>query len=313
MDFLTPIGRAPKPRKIPANRRTWRVSLFSMTTGEESRYKPNFHVVGKSAMVPVPTRMEAHFGPPEGKYPTQENTMTKLFAILALAIAIPMSNPAHAFIKCDKMDDAKKQKKCEKNTAKSLAKQRANSTAYAPSNLGEAFAGLDGDDNPFNSDDFYLGESTSGIKKVDAFSAQVNQVAATVRMAKYVGHLNKTDAAAAAKLGGALLPKLIALKDEAPKIVEEGQALVGDAANLVESPMDVPKALKALGGSVATVTKAVGDLPGAITAIQPIAGGAAASAISGAMDKAAGAVQQATDAASEAAGAVDDAKGAISK
>jgi hypothetical protein len=225
--------------------------------------------------------------------------MSKFFAIIAFAVALPMSNTAEAYIKCDKMEDAKKQKKCEKNMAKSLDKQRKNTTAYAPSNLGTAFADLDGDNNPFNSDDFYLGEQTTGIKKVDAFTGKVNKVAATVRMAKYIGHLNKTDAAAAAKLGGALLPELIALKDEAPKLVEEAQKLVGEAATLVDNPMDAPKAIKALGGAAGAIAKAVGDIPGAISALKPIAGGAAAGAVSGAMDKAAGAVKQASDAAGD--------------
>lgn len=230
--------------------------------------------------------------------------MSKFFAIIAFAVALPLSTPAHAYIKCDKKEDPKKKKKCEKNMAKSLAKQRANTTPYAPSNLGSAFADLDGDNNPFNSDDFYLGERTTGIKKVDEFTAQVNKVAATVRMAKYIGHLNKTDSATAATLGGALLPELIALKDEAPKLVEEAQKLVGEAATLVENPMDAPKAIKALGGAAGTIGKAVGDIPGAITALKPIAGGAAAGAISGAVNKAAGAVQQASDAAGDVKEAV---------
>jgi len=239
--------------------------------------------------------------------------MSKFFAIIAFAVALPMSNPAHAYIKCDKMEDAKKKKKCEKNTSKSLAKKRSNTTAYAPSNLGDAFAELDGDNNPFNSDDFYFGEQTTGIKKVDAFTGKVNKVAATVRMAKYIGHLNKTDAAAAAKLGGALLPGLIALKDEAPKLVDEAKKLAGEATTLVDNPMDAPKAIKALGGAGATIGKAVADIPGAITALKPIAGGAAAGAISGAMDKAAGAVKQATDAAGDIKDAAGDVKEATGK
>ena len=32
--------------------------------------------------------------------------MTKFFAVIAFAIALPMSNPAHAYIKCDKKEDA---------------------------------------------------------------------------------------------------------------------------------------------------------------------------------------------------------------
>ena len=59
--------------------------------------------------------------------------MTKFFAVMAFAIALPMSNPAHAYIKCDKKADAKAKKKCEKNMAKSIANQRKNSKALKPS------------------------------------------------------------------------------------------------------------------------------------------------------------------------------------
>ena len=243
--------------------------------------------------------------------------MSKFFAIVAFAVALPMSNPAHAYIKCDKKEDAKAKKKCEKNMDKSLAKQRANTTPYTPSTLGKAFSDLDGDNNPFNSDDFYFGEKNTGIKQVDAFTAKVNKVAATVKMAKYIGHLNKSDAAAATKLGGAILPELIKLKDEAPALVEEAQKLVGEAATLVENPMDAPKALKALTGAGATIGKAVGDIPGAIAAVKPIAGGAAAGAISNvagqvgdAVNQATDAVNQATDAAKQATDAVDSVKDA---
>jgi hypothetical protein len=227
------------------------------------------------------------------------NYMTKYIAIIGLLLALPMSNSAHAFIKCDKMDDAKKQKKCEKSAKKSLDKQKKNSEPFQPSTLGKAFASLDAaDKNPFASDDFYLGVKTTGIKPVDEFTAEVNQAAATIRMAKYVGHLQKSDASAATALGGDLLPKLIALKDSIAKIQEKGQGLAKDPKALVASPMDIPKAIGAIAGTVPTLAKMVGDLPGAIVSLKSIAGGAAGAAI----DKAVGPVQKAMDDAKEAVG-----------
>jgi hypothetical protein len=217
-------------------------------------------------------------------------SMSKYLAILGLVLALPMSNPAHAFIKCDKMDD-KAKKKCEKSAQKALDKQRKNTDPYQPSVLGSEFASLDAEDkNPFNSDDFYLGTKSTGITAVDEFTAEVNLAAATVRMARYVGHLQKSDAAAASSLGGTLLPKLIALKDALPKIQEKGLGLAKDPKALVSSPMEIPKAIAAVAGTVPTLAKMIGDLPGAIIAVKSIAGGAAGAAVEGAIDKATDAV-----------------------
>ena len=49
--------------------------------------------------------------------------MSKFFAIIAFAVALPMSNSAHAYIKCDKIEKESKKKKCEKKMAKSVARQ----------------------------------------------------------------------------------------------------------------------------------------------------------------------------------------------
>jgi len=217
--------------------------------------------------------------------------MTKYLTILGFVVALPMSNPAHAFIKCDKIEDSKKQKKCEKTAQKALDKQKKNKpNPYKPSDLGKEFASLDGDKNPFASDDFYLGTKDTGIKDVDAFVAEVNKAAATVRMAKYVGHLQKSDEAAASDLGGKLLPKLIALKDSIKNIQEKGQNLAKDPKALASSPMEIPKAIGAIAGTVPTLAKIVGDLPGAIASLKSVAGGAAGAAVKGAVDKAKDAV-----------------------
>jgi hypothetical protein len=224
--------------------------------------------------------------------------MSKFFMIFAFAVALPMSNPAHAFIKCDKIDNAKKQKKCTKKATKSLAKARKNSTAMMPSEIGEQFSYLDAA-NPFDTDDWYLGVNSIGVKKIDNISENVAKIAGTIRLAKYTAYLNATDKDAASKLGGKLLPELMKLKESAPKVVDDIKALLSDPKSLAENPMDIIKITKALGAASSNGIKAIADLPGAILAIGPIAKGAAGAAVEGAMDKAAGAVGGAIEGATD--------------
>ncbi len=244
--------------------------------------------------------------------------MTKFFAVIAFAIALPMSNPAHAYIKCDKKEDAKAKKKCEKNMAKAIEKQRKNSNALKPSELGEEFAFLD-ENNPLDTDDWYVGVRKIGVKKVDSLSLSVAKVSATVRLAKYTGYINKTDKAAATKLGGILLPKLRALETEAPALLEKAQALAADSATLIQdNPSQALAIPKALGSLTTNMAKAAADIPGALTAIVPIAKGAAAAAVADVagkvgdvVGKANEAIDQATDAVDGAKEAVEDAKEAV--
>jgi len=237
--------------------------------------------------------------------------MSKFFAIFAFAVALPMSNPAHAFIKCDKMEVAKKQKKCTKKMTKSLAKARKSSTAMMPSEIGEQFSYLDAA-NPLDTDDWYLGVKSIGVKKIDNINKDVAKIAGTIRLAKYAAHLNATDKDAAAELGGKLLPELMKLKDSAPKVVSDIQALAGDPSALVKSnPKAAMKIPGALAKAVSNATMAVTDLPGAIGAIEPIAKAAAGAAIDAAMDKVGDAVEGATGAVEDATGAVKDAAEAV--
>ncbi len=228
--------------------------------------------------------------------------MSKFLAIFAFAVALPMSSPAHAFIKCDEMTDAKKQKKCEKKMAKNIAKARKGTSALAPSALGDSFEYLDGD-NPLDTDDWYVGVGKIGVKKIDKLNKDVAKIAATVKLAKYAAHLNKTDKKAAAKLGGKLLPELIKLEKTAPAVLNSIQGLAGDPSALISAnPSAALKIPGALAKSVGTATKAIGDLPGAIGAITPIAKGAGNAAIESAVDKATGAAGGALDAVKDAAG-----------
>ena len=74
-----------------------------------------------------------------------------------------LSNPAHAYIKCDKMEKESKKKKCEKKMDKKLAKMRANLTPIKPSDVGSEFAYLDAK-KLFESDDWYLGYKKTGSR-----------------------------------------------------------------------------------------------------------------------------------------------------
>ena len=220
--------------------------------------------------------------------------MSKFFAIIAFAIALPMSNPAHAYIKCDKKEDAKAKKKCEKNTAKRLEKQRKNTDPYVPSSLGSEFGYLDAE-NPLDTDDWYLGVKTTGIKQIDELSNTVAGMAATVRLTRYTAYINKTDKAAAQKLGGLLLPKLKGLKTEVEKVQKQLSEL--DPNTLVSNPMDAPKAIGAIAKMTATLAKTVTEIPAALGALGPVVKGAAAGAISNVAGQAADAVNTAKDAA----------------
>ena len=237
--------------------------------------------------------------------------MTKLFTVLAFAVALPMSNPAHAYIKCDKKQDEKAKAKCEKSMAKTIANQRKNSKALQPSKLGEEFAFLD-ENNPLDTDDWYVGVRKIGVKQVDAMNVSVAKVTATLRLAKYTSYINKTDKAAAAKLGGILLPKLRALETEAPALLEKVQALAAESATLIsENPAQTLVIPKALGSLTSNMTKAVASVPGALTAVVPIAKGAAAAAVSDAAAKVGDVINTANEAIEQATDAVNTAKEAV--
>ena len=244
--------------------------------------------------------------------------INKLFAVVAFAVALPLSSPAHAYIKCDKKQDEKAKKKCEKNMAKTIANQRKNTNALQPSALGEEFSFLD-ENNPLDTDDWYVGVREIGVKQVDEMNLSVAKVSATLRLAKYTGYINKTDKAAAAKLGGILLPKLRALETEAPALLNEVETLTAESANLIsDNPTQALAIPKALGSLTTNLTKAVASIPGALTAIVPIAKGAAANAVSDvtgkvgdALNTATEAIDQATDAVNSAKETVNDAKEAI--
>jgi hypothetical protein len=221
--------------------------------------------------------------------------MTKFFAIIAFAIALPASNPAFAYMKCDKMDNAKKKAKCEKKMKKSLAKKRANTTPIKPSDVGAEFAYMDGA-NLFNSDDWYLGVKESGIKDIDAINKKVISSKGLIRLCRYAGHLNKTDKAAAKKLGGKLAPRLKNIQQELDGINKEIEKF--DPNTL--SGMEAIKATAALAATTVQIAGVLAEVPGALAAIGPIVGGGVDSLLKSAAGAAGDAMKQATDAANAA-------------
>ncbi len=223
-----------------------------------------------------------------------------LTALAATTVSFTFITPAHAgFAACAGKEDSKLEK-CEAKALKSLAKLRSSTTPYKPSDLDKGFAHLDGDDaNPFNTDYHYFGVKDTGFEKLNDVADAANKISAAVRMANYVGDLNKTDKAAAQKLGGTLLPILKGLDASVKDVTEKAKLLAASPNDLVASPMELPKAVGAVGGIVAQLGGTAAKIPGALTAVMPIAKGAASAAVEQA-------VGDATDAADKAVGGALD-------
>ena len=207
--------------------------------------------------------------------------LTHMSAFFATALLLPI-NSAIAFEKCDGLDE-KKIAKCEKKETKRIDKLRATTTPFVPSTLGADFAGLDSE-NPFDMDDFYLGMSDTGIEPIDDLLNEVAKVQAAVKMAKYVGYLNKNgDSAKAQQYAKPTLDALMDLQNAKDGIMEKLAGLQKDPAALVSSPMEIPKAASSLASIAGQIPQVFADLPGAITSVKPLAEGAAGGAIDGAM------------------------------
>ena len=212
-------------------------------------------------------------------------------ALLGFALLLPASAFAQDadFVKCAGEEDEKTKTKCNAKEAKRVAKARTASTLYKPSMLSEKFAALDDDaKNPFNQDSFYVGVIATGSKDVDAVLASVAKIDGAITMASYIGYLNKSGKADEAKaLAGDLIPVLTKLKDEVKTIKESIDKIKANPAAVAANPMDVPKIAKAIVPALATVVGATAELPKALGAVKPLAGGAAGAAVDMAKDKAA--------------------------
>lgn len=229
-----------------------------------------------------------------------------LTALAVATLSFTLATPAYAGFAACAGKEGSKLEKCEAKEVKSLAKLRANTTPYKPSDLDKGFASLDGDDvNPFNMDYHYFGVSDSGIKKLNDVANSANQLSAVVRMANYIGELNTTDAAAATELGGILLPHLEGLDAQVQEVSAKAKKLASNPNDLVDSPMEVPKAVGAVGTIVKQLASTATSAPGALKAIMPIAKGAGAAAAEQAVGDATGA---AGDAVSEATESLENLK-----
>ena len=218
--------------------------------------------------------------------------MKQALAVLAFAIALPLSSPAHAYIKCDKIEKASKKKKCEKKMDKKLAKMRANLSPIKTSDVGKEFAYLDSK-KLFESDDWYLGYKETGFKDIDAVNKRVTAAKGLIRLTVYAGHLNKSDKKAAQKLGAKLMPRLKEIQKELDGVTNE--------LNKVDMSqyegMAAVKATAAVATTTAQVAATLGEVPGALAALGPVVGGGVGAMMG--------------DALKEAKGAINDAKKAV--
>ena len=181
-------------------------------------------------------------------------------ALLGFALLAPVSlyaTDAAAFAKCDAMEDAKKQAKCEKKESKRIAKLRAKTTPLAPSAVNAGLASLDAEDaNPFNMDDYYVpAYEPLNIENVDKVLGGVNRIDAALTMANYIGQLNKDGKTDEAKtLATALLPELVKMKDDIKGIKEGIEAIKADPASVVkDNPMAAPKVVSGATSALAIV------------------------------------------------------------
>lgn len=207
--------------------------------------------------------------------------LTHLSAFFATALLLPV-NSAMAFEKCEGLDE-KKIEKCEKKETKRIDKLRKTTTPFVPSKLGPDFASLDSE-NPFDMDSFYLGMSDTGIEPIDELLNEVAKIQAAVKMAKYVGYLNKNgEGDKAQKYAKPTLDALMELQNAQDGLMEKVQGLQSDPAALVSSPTQIPKAVSSLTSILGQIPQVFADIPGAISAVKPLASGAAAGAIEGAV------------------------------
>jgi|GEM_PF-4402115 len=225
--------------------------------------------------------------------------MKHILTVLAFAVALPLSNAAHAYVKCDKIEKASKKAKCEKKMDKKLAKMRANQTPIKTSDVGKEFAYLDSK-KLFESDDWFLGYKETGFKDIDAVNKQVTAAKGLIRLTAYAGHLNKSDKKAAQKLGGKLMPRLKEIQTELDGITAKLNKV--DMAQY--AGMDAVKAGAAVAATTAQVGATLGEVPAALTAIGPVIGGGVGAMVGDAMNQAKGALN-------EAKGAAEDAKKAV--
>lgn len=217
-----------------------------------------------------------------------------MFVMRMLAVCLlstTLAAPALAFEgpeeRCKYMT-GKKLEKCEARQVKRLARLRANTRPFQPSMIHKDLARFDATEaNPLNSDAFYVGYRKTGIDEVDVVLMDATRVIATVKMAAWVGKLNRDGKKKeAAQVAAVLLPELIKLKDSIPRIQQNVEQIIANPAALVaDDPIAALGIPRALGSVVGQLPRALSELPKTIGAVEPLARGAAAAGVNRALGK----------------------------
>ena len=197
-------------------------------------------------------------------------------ALSALPAVIPSTADAGEYQSCSHHDDDARKKKCNKAQDKYLAKNKKNTKPFKPSKISPELAHLDEkEQNPFATDDWYLGTQKVGAKPIDNLLGEVDRAVALIKMARYIGYLNQNGQKdEAVKLAKVVAPELRALKDLVPTLKQKASNVQSKLPKIIEKNPSValkaPGIVKNLLADIATITK---DLPGALKAIGPLAKG----------------------------------------
>ena len=208
---------------------------------------------------------------------TSLRTLLCALALFAIPAVVPTTADAADYQSCSHHSDAKKKKKCNKAQDKYLSRNKSGTKPFKPSKISEALAEYDEKTkNPFATDDWYLGVKKVGAKPIDNLVGEIDRAVALIKMARYVGYLDKNgEKAEAAKLAKVIVPELVALKDLVPTLQDKVGKVQAKLPKIIEKnpsiALKAPGILKDLLVDIATITK---DLPGAIKAVKPLAKGA---------------------------------------
>lgn len=246
---------------------------------------------------------------------------SKMFASAFAALTIVLATPTVAHAGCDGLS-GKELKKCEKKAA-AQAKADARTTPFEPSNLDAVFSHLDGDSNPFATDDYRVRVGAVEIQAIDDFLMSVGKVEATVVMTRYTIDQVAAGDTAAIKTLPKLKELLEALPGDVDALKAEGQALPDRLQSELTGAelLKLPKSLTAVSDGVQSAVNAGSQSAEVLKSLlnlmadpKAAAGAAGDMAMDAAKEAAEGAVEDATEAAEDAAeGATEGAREMVEK